>query len=427
MNRALLVLTIILACLALSAGAQAQGDFPTTPPAEPHAAEDEGAATEGGEPRRIEIDLRSVLQQARAAVRAGELEEAVRLYQLILRFVPDARAARIELSFALAALGQQKRAARLLRDIDREGLDPEVIATIDRVVGPGPLTFFVIPELIFDSNINEQTKNDIILINGTPLRLSEEAKGRDGVGYGLTAGVAYRFIDEAPRSTITLGGRIRDLSQSRDDESSVFGSLSFAFDVGERTTVIPSVSGAYRWDAHQPREVEGAAALSSSFDVGPVRTTLTGRYRTIDGEGDFEDLLDRKRYEIDTALGYGFPGLGLRFDGGVFREDWTPTETQDNDGFEAGLDFIFVKVPVIMPTVGGAFTLTSFENEANFFGVKRLDRDYEGRLELLFRDIDLFGAGPPVLRYTYTHATSNIPLFDFNEHEVSVGIRAITF
>lgn len=37
------------------------------------------------------------------------------------------------------------------------------------------------------------------------------------------------------------------------------------------------------------------------------------------------------------------------------------------------------------------------------------------------------GNGGPVLRYRYRHETSNIPLFEYNEHEFSIGFRAITF
>ena len=101
----------------------------------------------------------------RQAMREQDYGRAVGLYQVVLRFLPDSRVARVELSFALAALGEQERAARLLRDLDTEGLDPEVIDVIGRIVGPDRLTFFFVPELFLDTNVGGQTKADSVVIN----------------------------------------------------------------------------------------------------------------------------------------------------------------------------------------------------------------------------------------------------------------------
>lgn len=377
-------------------------------------------------PRRIQLDLKRVLDQARAAVAAGNLEEAVKLYQLILRFAPDARVVRIELSFALTALGERDRAARLLRDVDREGLPPDVIATIDRIVGPGKLNFFFIPELIYDQNINGQTKKDVIIIGTTPLQLNKDAQGRAAYGYGFTLGASYRLVDRGPRTTLTLGTRMRDLNARQDDAADLFGSMSFAFEPGERTTLVPSISGTYRTRAGDKYEAEYAGGAALGFDLGPVRTTLSGRHRFVEGLGDFEEQRDRKRSEAGLGLGYGFDRVGVRFDGQVFREDWIVTETQDNEGFRAGLDLVFVGAPWLTPTIGGSVMLTSFENEATFFNIRRLDRIYEGHVELVVSEPDIFGLDP-VIRYTYRHATSNIPLFEYNEHGFSLAFKAITF
>lgn len=434
--RLVCVLAASLFFVPLSFGiAGAQQAAPASPQdpgtsAAPEAAPPAGAEDESDgerEPRRIRINLNLILAQARLAMREGRFEEAVRLYQLVLRFAPGSRVARLELSFALAALGQRERASRLLRDIDREGLAPDVIEAIDRIVGPRRLIFFVVPEVIIDTNINGQTKKDVILINGVPFVLSEDAQGREAYGFGMTVGAAYRVLDEAPRTTLTAGLRVRDLNAREDDETHFFSSLSFVFAAGDRTTVTPSISGVYRKRAGDPYEVEQAGGLSTGFDLGSVRTRLSGQYRMIEGAGDFKDVRDRRRSEINSSFGYGFPGLGIRLDVRGFREDWQQIETQDNEGYNAALDFIFVKVPVVMPTIGAGYTYTHFENEAAFFNVRRLDREYEGHVELLFRDVNLFGTGAPSLRYRYRRVTSNIPLFDYDKHEVSIGIRAITF
>ncbi len=102
------------------------------------------------------------------------------------------------------------------------------------------------------------------------------------------------------------------------------------------------------------------------------------------------------------------------------------TDTQDNYRLIGGLDMTFAEVPWIVPTVGGSYTFRDFRNPAAFFNIVRRDRAYEGHIELLFRDWELFGARPFV-RYEYTKQSSNIALFDYDQHEVSVGLRAITF
>lgn len=407
--------------LAVTAAAPAQDEAPAAAPNQPAA-----EAQNEGSPKRIQLDLKAILGQARAAVAAGNIEEAVKLYQIILRFMPDNRVVRIELSFALTALGERDRAARLLRDVDREGLDPDVIATIDRIIGPGRLNFFVIPSIIIDDNINGQTKKDRILVEGVCcLDLGEDAKGREAYGYGMTLGVAYRLRKAAPRTTVTAGVRWRDLNGRQDDTANLFGSLSLAFDPGPRTTLVPSLSGTYRTKVGDPYEWEYAGGAAFGFDVGPVRTTLTGRYTVVDGLGDFKELRDRTRTETGVSLGYGLSRLGLRFDGRLFREDWTK-DTQDNEGFKAGMDLIFVGAPWLTPTIGGSATRTDFENPDLLFKLRRMDRDYEGHIEFAFGDLDIFGFDP-VIRYTFRHNTSNIGLFDFNEHEVTLGFKAITF
>ena len=420
-------------CLAIPTAAAQDTAPPAAQDQAPPAAQDPAAPDDAppGErqPRRIQIDLAQVLAQARAAARDGKLREAVRLYQLILRFMPNSRVARIELSFALTRLGERDRAARLLRDVDKDGLPPELIATIDRIVGPDRLNFFLIPEIIIDSNINGQTKKSAIPVGGVCcLTLQEDAKGRAAYGYGVTLGATYRLLDAAPRTSLTLGTRVQDVNARQDDKIDLFGSLSFAFQGGQKFVFTPSLSGAYRTRADAEYEREHAGGLSIGFPIGPVRAGLSGRYRMVEGIGDFKNRRDRRRSEVNGSFRYGFSSIGLRLDGGLFREDWDQMETQDNDGYKTGLDITFVDMlSWAMPTIGGSFTRTDYENEAAFFGVRRHDRDYEGHIDLELRDFKLFGRATPTLTYRYRHETSTIPLVEYDKHEFSVGFKAITF
>ncbi len=417
------LLATTLFCVAIAAGAAAQEEPPAAE-GEPPAAQDEAS---GDERKDIEVklDLVDVLAEARKAVRAGDFLRAVVLYQFVLRFVPDLKVAQVELSFALAALGERERAARLLREIDTEGLAPEVIDLIGRIVGPDRLTFFLVPQFFADSNLTGQTTDEIIIIDGLPFRLSEEARGQAGFGYGLTAGASYRLIDRDPRTTLTGGVTIRDFERRRFDQQILFSALSMRFGLG-RFGLIPSLSGAYRYRDWRPREAEYGAGLAVPMDLRPVRNTLGARYRNIEDETARAGRLDRKVYEVYDIVSFGFAGVGFRLDGRHIREDWLETDTQDNYRLVGGLDMTFAEVPWIVPTVGGSFTLRDFKNPAAFFNVERLDRAYEGHIELLFRDWELFGARPFV-RYEFTRSTSNIALFEFDRHEVSAGVRVITF
>ena len=388
------------------------------------AAQDE-APGEGRKEYQIQIDLADVLAKARQAVRDRDFQRAVGLYGFILRFAPDLKIAKVELSLALAALGERERAARQLRNIDTEGLAPEVIDLIGRILGPDRLSYFLVPEFFLDSNLTGQTKDKIILIEGLPFTLSDEARGQAGYGYGLTTGASYRLIDRDPHTTLTGGVTIRDFEGGRHDEQNFFGALSFRFDFG-RFGLIPTLSGVYRYKDWQPLEAEFGAGLAVPMDLRPVRNTLGVRYRKIKDETDLDGRLDRKEYEAYDIVSFGFAGVGFQLDARYIRENWLETDTQDNYRLVGGLDMTFAKVPWIVPTVGGSFTYRDFKNLAAFFNVERLDREYEGHIELLFRDWDLFGSHP-FIRYEYTNQSSNIALFDFDRHEVSVGVRVITF
>ncbi len=418
-----LLVTVVI-CVAVAAGAAAQDEPPAAQDEPPAVAPDEAPAGER-QPRRIQIDLKQVLAQARQAVRAGDLQRAIGLYQFVLRFAPNLKVARVELSFALARLGERERAARLLRDLDTEGFAPEVLDLIGRIVRPDRLSFFLVPEFFLDSNLTRQSQDEIIFIGGLPFRLSEEARARPGYGYGVTVGANYRLIDRNPRTTLTTGVTIRDFERGKDDQQNFFSALSFRINRG-RFGLISSVSGAYRYRNWEPREAEFGAGLAVPMDLRPVRNTLGVRYRKIADEIDLNGRLDRKVYEVYDIVSFGFAGIGFRLDQRHVRADWLETDTQDNWQLESGLDMTFAKVPWIVPTVGGSFTYRDFKNPAAFFNVERRDREYEGHIELLFSEWKLFDSRP-FIRYEYTKSTSNIALFEFDRHEVSFGVRVITF
>lgn len=405
-------LALALLCAAISTAAVAQVE---ALPAEPETRQ-----------TQVRIDLALMMEQAREAFRAGELAEAIALYQFILRFAPDFRPARVELSFALSALGERERAARLLRDLDTDGLDPEVIDTINRIVGPDRLNFFIVPEFFVDTNVTGQTKEKTVVIGGFPFNVSEGALGQRGYGYGLTFGASYRLRDQDPRTTLTGGLTIRDFAASKDDEQSVFTSLSMRFNLGERFALTPSVSAVYRYDDWQPREAEAGAGLAAAMALGPVRNTLGGRYRYLNGQREGGSRLDRDIYQIYDIVSFGFGGIAFRFDERYTYENWDHRDSEDKWAFESGIDVTFADMPWTIPTIGGSFTYTDFKNDFTPFTIERLDREWEGHVEFLLQDWEVFGSNP-FLRYQYTESRSNIDLFDFDRHEVSIGIRAIVF
>ena len=390
------------------------------------------AVAEGAEPGaqptdRIQIDLSLILGEAREAFRAGDLTRAIELYQVILRFAPQSPVARVEMSLALAALGEREQAARLLRDLDTEGLNPEIIDIVNRLVGPDRLNFFFVPEAFLDSNITGQTKDEVIFIGGLPFRLSEEARGNHGYGYGLTFGASYRILDETPRMTVTGGVTLRDFEGASDDEQILFSSLSMQLPLGDRLAVTPSLSAVYRYDDWRPRELEFGLGLAATAALGPVRNTLGGRYRLVNGQdSDGGSRFDRDEYEVFDTVSFGFDGLAFRLEERFTYEDWENLPDQTNVEIDSGLDITFADVPWAIPTIGASFTYRDFRNPSPVFNTERLDREVEGHVELLLRDIDVFGSNP-FIRYQYTDQSSNIALFDFDEHQVSIGIRAIVF
>ncbi len=395
------------------------------------AAEDASAQEAGAEdpqpPSHLQIDLSVILGEAREAVRAGDLPRAIELYQVILRFLPESRTARVELSLALAALGERERAARLLRNMDTDGLAPEIIDVVNSLIGPDRLNFFFAPEFFIDTNVSGQTKDEIIYINGLPFRLSEDARGDHGYGYGLTFGASYRILDERPRTTVTSGVTIRDFEGSFDDEQILFGSLSSQVPLGERFTLTPSLTAFYRYDDWQPREFEAGFGLAATAVFGPLRNTFGGRYGLVNGQADDGgSRLDRDIYEAFNTASFGARSVAFRLDERVTYEEWHNLPDQSRIEVDTGLDVTFADLPWAIPTVGTSFTYRDFRDPAPVFNTERLDREIEGHIELLIRNLEVFGSNP-FIRYQYTDQNSNIALFDFERHEVSFGIRALVF
>ena len=382
-------------------------------------------ASEPSDPVRIEIDLSLILAEAREAARAGNLDRAVELYRVILRFAPSSRTARIELSAILTMQGDRQRAAALLRDIETDGLAPDVIDLIDRLAGPDRLTFFLAPEIFLDSNIAGQTSERSVPFAGGTLVLNDDARGNHGYGYGVTVGANYRLTDADPRTTLTGGVSIRDFEGGPDDQQTGFASVSMHFDVAE-VAITPSLSTAYRYDDWRPREAEFGGGLAGTVTLGPIRNTLGGRYRHLDDARDDSSILDREIYEVYDAIAFGVDQFGFRLEQSYTEEDWRRREDLDNWATESRVDVTFVGLPWVVPTIGGSFIYRDFENPADFFGILREDRVYEGRIELLLREITLFGTHP-FIRYEHTESDSNHPLFDFDKDEIFIGLRAVTW
>ena len=401
--------------------------------------EEESPPSESEEIPTIRINLQEILQQARQAQQEGDLERAVTLYRLILRFQPNVDFVRIELAYVLTLIGERNEARNLLSDTDLSRIDPRILAFIigrprDR------LGVFFLPEIFMDSNRDQQTDARTIqspLGTGT---LSSDARAQSGIGGRLLVGIIFNEeLFENTELSILSSFRY-DRFENRDfDEIQPFMEIELSRRFGRWQPAIAAL-GSYTRTGHEGED-EGSIGASlrllyrgESFNV---RTAATVRY--FNGYRLWDNVTDRRLIEIRPRLSFGlFDSLSVVLSTNFSLTNWDDRDTQDNVTFEPGIRVTPVNVPWLTPTLDFSWRRRWNERRDTFFQVIRRDDQIRTGVELcLSNDItfDVQGTIGWILeklkkvcaRYSYTRNISNIDLYDYSRHEFGFRTRPLTW
>jgi tetratricopeptide (TPR) repeat protein len=349
--------------------------------------------------------------------------EAAITFRALLDEQPNAPRVRLELARALAAMGDEGRARRQIRQAQAAGLPPEVAITVgrfDRALRSRKRwggTFEV--ALAPDSNINRATQARVLDTIIAPLTLSENARARSGLGVRL-AGQAYTRISIA--KDLALVPRVAELANLyRNHEfNDVSGSALIGLEwLHGRDRLSVSAGPTRRWyggqryadtDAvtidwlHGLGQTSQLIATASVSDVTYARNSLQDG--TIYDLGlSFERALSARAGASVTLSGTRQtahdPGYATAA-GGLTLTGWR----------EAGHTTLFVSAGLRRTEADSALFL---------FGVRRQEWLMSARVGATLRGLAYHGFAPYV-RLAYERNISTVTLYDYRRVATEIGI-----
>lgn len=367
------------------------------------------------------VKLRALLE-AMIQRHKGNVQQALVMLRTLVRDHPDFVPARRTLASTLARTGQSDRALfhaqYLLRQTTNQSQREETQAYIDRNAGPErglSLRFSLKPS----SNINNGSEDAVVTIGSKQFRGAAPESGI-GVSLGATAWQRWHLTEDW---NATLSGSVDGTfyDQVLDDEVTARVSLGFgrnwkrgyvsiaptyerSFLAGDfhRQRLGVQLRGAWRLDAK--RQISGR--IAHWRQTHPEARDHFDGHRT-NGELSFAYLLSRSS-KLSLSIPFEFER----------------TERARLDHNEVGLDITWDKNWKNGLTTGVTLGLSNNHFLGPFIDGGETRRDDTAKsigLSLRHRKVKL-GKFIPELRYTYTRTRSNIALYDYDKHEINLGI-----
>ena len=358
------------------------------------------------------------------AMEAKAYPEAIRRFRKILVHEPGAARVRLELGRAFYLAKDYDNAERQFR-FARAGMLPAAAqANVDKYLSAirqergfsHNLSFALAP----DTNLNAGPTASAVDIFGLPFQLSADARQRSGVGVALGAGGEWSPSIRGPLR-LRLGAQFDGVKYPA---AGAFDDMTLSAYAGPRLAyrrwdVSILATGFERWYGRRfyNKGVGGAAQVT--YFATP-RLGLTGSlgaqqvtYRPPGGQ-------DGPAISGSAGLFYTLSPLSLVSGGvSVSRQSaslsvYSFTATQFQLGYSRDLP------GGLSASVQPTFVRIDYDSAQAGFGLPRRDRQWQVRVGLLDRHIDIAGFTPR-LTFTHTDNTSDIGLYRYRRDQGQIG------
>lgn len=372
---------------------------------------------------RIDAPLHRAQLEGLILRKLGRDREAVDVFRFILSREPNFTPARVELSRALAEIGDSDAALHQLQVIELGSDDPEIRRQA-RSYGESlrrnrPYGFSGYFGFLPSTNVNKGSGKHTFVVGDMEFEIDDDSREQSGWGVGA-GGSAYRtfYLDQATRLTWSGAVDIEKYSGGdANDALTVSTTLSLARRFG-RIELQAGPTMDYRLLGWEPYALRYGATLSANVPVGPNTRLYSGGTFL---KQDFETSSYR-----DGAIFLGYAGVRHAFSPslavsvtGNFTAERTKRDHLDHDDFALLAQFD-------REWAGGL--ITSFATGAgyhdyhgNFPGtaIARRDNVWSAGITVVHRDWSFQGFAPQ-LEYEYTRQRSNISFYDYDSHDVGV-------
>ncbi len=359
------------------------------------------------------------------ALERGDYDKAIAAFRAIVARDPSLNRVRLELARAFFLSGDDEAAEHHFHIAEAAGLPDEVQRKVDQflddikrrkswgidvAVGVAP-----------DTNINAGTASRTVNIYGLPFTLDDNARKQSGVGFAGSIGASYQIALDAD-TRLMVGGRFNDLDYEGNqfDDRNVSGFLGPRFLLGNGSDVSVAATASRRWYAGTGYSIGTGGRISGESALSP-RLLLSA---SLDVQRlVYDDIPDYTGPVVAANLGltYGLDEVSfLRFDLALMREQARAAEFRDTQYF-AGANY-FRELPWgFGVNVGAGVAIGRYDPQIAAFDLTRHDTTLTYRFALSNRNIDLYGF-TPVITYIHTDRESNIDLYSFGRDRAEFSL-----
>jgi len=377
-----------------------------------------------------------------SALELGKNTNAVFALERLIAVNPNHVRARAELARAYAALGENQTAKQEFETVKRQGVPPEVAATIDRFLSSiarideqGRTVWRGFTEIAFgyDSNTNSARSGDDIAIpffgglvfplGPTQIRqpsefvnfsaganvrrpLSDELALHAGLSGNWRLNTRHRGFDASQFDTSTLDGNVGvSLTRGKDVYSAIFqANTMYVGSEGAHYRDTYGVTGQWQHNYDQRNQATGYIQASRIDYPGQENRNV---YRGV----------------VGAAYGYALPGFKTVFYGGGylgFEDDRNDASYVANRlwGLRAGLQHEIA--PKWQLLANASYENRHYRGDDPLFLKNRRDDQLNLGVSLQYKVYRELTLSP---QYTYTRNNSNIGTSDYTRHVVFVSLR----
>ena len=352
----------------------------------------------------------------------GKPRKAAEQFEAILATHPDVSRVRLELARAHFAAGRDDEAKHHFELALGGGLPSSIEDTVEGFLGAidarkrwsAHLSGALLPE----TNVVRRTDRQTIDISGGRFELNEDARQASGIGAQVSAGAAFSptfSIDTRGHLAVSSAAKFYKRSEWNDISIIAEGGLTRVFDRG-------NLSGGIRVG----RRWVGSRGFRRS--VGPwasfYRRTSPKTHIDVRANADYRihddaDSRDGWRVAVNPGVRYTLGNRTTLKASAHFEavEARTGHRSSRLIGMTAGFSRAFRNLSV---SLSASAQLQGYQGQDPLFGRKRQDKTAWLNGKVLHRGLHVAGFSP-YIGYSYERSRSNISLYDYQNHSVTVG------
>ena len=381
------------------------------------------AGVDADEANRDEVDfLHGTIAMARE-----DWQVAIDRFRAILARDPTLLRVRLDLALAYFQAGEDGNAAYHFRQaLGAEELPPgaraNALAFLDLIRRRKSWSITGSVALVPDSNINNATSARLVELFGLPATLSEDARETSGVGVSVNVGGGYearispdlRFRTSASVRTRTYGS---GKSAFNEQTLTLRAGPRFLF---EQFDFRPELVARGRLLGGDTYSRGGGLELSSDWLIAPAwrLSGSAGAERV-----SYESFLgDGTSYAATLGLAHAYGQATMLRADGSFRRETVERDAYSWREYVLGLSASRELPEGFVVTAGPSFRWRAYDGIlASLSRDPREDETLAGRVTVSNRHIDLFGFMPEVT-VRYEERDSNLNLYDYDRVVAELGV-----